>query len=1054
MRTLNTQHRNIPKVPRVVPNQKDENLASIMERRRAVTDSGSGDDAFSVSSTTSRDTRSSMRSDLYEAMQRRRRVAKNTSVRSMVSQQSGMSMESGTQADDEYDSSYNNIGKAIKEEQNQESAAEFEYEYEVDQEAYTDDDQEYATEDEQPYTEDDNRYTTEEDQPDTEDDRPYTSEDQPDTEDEQPYSSDDDQPYSTAYSENAHYEDENPYSDDGYSDDQQEHNRSGKFSQDSQSDYEYEENIRDGSNNDSFFADATYGGSIDDSAWETSDQQSYGPGRTLGTLRTLSEENSNLVRSEESTMDAGDSAYEEETIQTFADGRSYAGRSVAESTYADQSYAVTELVSTDDDYEHGGSSNYSQDSGENDPVYEIDTVDTSVVSSDNDSAWVSENGRSRGSLLDHFNHQNPPQPPPAIVDYTLDENNSILGELSVLDAVKEESTDDGMLSRESSARTPLHMKRDAVIKEESERDDSTNYGESVMTPKSHKSGFSKDSGYSYSMNSQSTGNTPTDGLQASFVNNDDLESQQTNQKNSSFVNQDDLESVTTTSAYRNSKKKRKPLTKKGPEVLCCPWPWIIVLVLIISIGAGVGVGLLYFGKGGDNDNEPVPPALELPSLTPKQLEAYELICPLLESDCESTLLNIATPQGQAFDWLVNNEEANPDLSDTEDSRIVRRYALATFYYSTIGEQWKTNTGWLSDMHECDWFATAFATCDRDRSVFHSIAMNGNNVQGELPYELSLLSDLTSIVIQNPADTAPYLRGALPSELGRLTKLSVVKITGNLFSSGIPREFGSWKDIQTLDLSNNGLNGEIHPASFASCPKLMNLNLEGNYLAGSIPSELFIGAPNLVELKLANNRLTDVPTSISLLRQLGTLDLSVNRLAEFPTAVLQLVTLTVLNLSENTMRSSLPQQIGRMGNLNYLNLRNSGLSGGIPVEIGNVVNLEFLDLSQNGLTGSLPVRMGLLVHLKSLFVHQNQLSGWLPEELSKLDLVEDIRLDHNDFSGSVPTTVCELYNATSPAAYIDCEEVSNSECFNYCCTDAGCSCRYEKTDPFRCLRGLK
>jgi hypothetical protein len=65
------------------------------------------------------------------------------------------------------------------------------------------------------------------------------------------------------------------------------------------------------------------------------------------------------------------------------------------------------------------------------------------------------------------------------------------------------------------------------------------------------------------------------------------------------------------------------------------------------------------------------------------------------------LTNPATPQGMAVRWILNEDPLQIDPCTYPT--VEQRYALATFYFSTSGDNWIVNTGWLSVAGECDWF---------------------------------------------------------------------------------------------------------------------------------------------------------------------------------------------------------------------------------------------------------------------------------------------------------------------------------------------------------------
>ncbi len=66
----------------------------------------------------------------------------------------------------------------------------------------------------------------------------------------------------------------------------------------------------------------------------------------------------------------------------------------------------------------------------------------------------------------------------------------------------------------------------------------------------------------------------------------------------------------------------------------------------------------------------------------------------------STLDDFGTPQGKAFVWLLGRDVAQIDQCDVP--AVQQRYSLATFFYSTNGEQWDNSDGWIEDTNDCSW----------------------------------------------------------------------------------------------------------------------------------------------------------------------------------------------------------------------------------------------------------------------------------------------------------------------------------------------------------------
>lgn len=91
------------------------------------------------------------------------------------------------------------------------------------------------------------------------------------------------------------------------------------------------------------------------------------------------------------------------------------------------------------------------------------------------------------------------------------------------------------------------------------------------------------------------------------------------------------------------------------------------------------------------------------------LEQYilDLLTPITDVDI---LLDSTTPQGRAFDFLVNEDLylANPCGKTVE-----QRYGLVTIFFSTNGESWTDNDLWLEPIQECGWSGVV---CDDDLSV--------------------------------------------------------------------------------------------------------------------------------------------------------------------------------------------------------------------------------------------------------------------------------------------------------------------------------------------------
>jgi len=66
--------------------------------------------------------------------------------------------------------------------------------------------------------------------------------------------------------------------------------------------------------------------------------------------------------------------------------------------------------------------------------------------------------------------------------------------------------------------------------------------------------------------------------------------------------------------------------------------------------------------------------------------------------------------------------------------------LATLYYSTNGDLWENNTGWLSNGDECGWFYSDDGLFCSDNGSVVVLNLSANNLKGSLPDDIALLSN--------------------------------------------------------------------------------------------------------------------------------------------------------------------------------------------------------------------------------------------------------------------------------------------------------------------------
>ncbi|KAL2914156.1 hypothetical protein HK105_206414 [Polyrhizophydium stewartii] len=175
-----------------------------------------------------------------------------------------------------------------------------------------------------------------------------------------------------------------------------------------------------------------------------------------------------------------------------------------------------------------------------------------------------------------------------------------------------------------------------------------------------------------------------------------------------------------------------------------------------------------------------------------------------------------------------------------------------------------------------------ADCAVVATVFPSLNVTGSCCNSSLP----ITCDGGRVTRLDLGSNA--LTGALPSSIGRLTKLTYLEVSSNSLSGPLPESLGSLASLTELSLDRNAFSGPI-PESFGKLTKLIKLSMYNNRLSGNLPSSLG-NLRKLDVLYLDNNTLAGPIGPVTSLTELSSLGLSYN---QFSDSVKQLKKLTKL-----------------------------------------------------------------------------------------------------------------------------------------------------------------
>jgi hypothetical protein len=419
-----------------------------------------------------------------------------------------------------------------------------------------------------------------------------------------------------------------------------------------------------------------------------------------------------------------------------------------------------------------------------------------------------------------------------------------------------------------------------------------------------------------------------------------------------------------------------------------------------------------------------PPSYTEPPTHPKSQDVMDILSLISP---QGQLEDPTTPQGMAYQWLVNMDELHlarqqdDTFTSSRIQRIQQRYILATLYFATGGR--RTTTTWSvcgavpmmssststssssssSRSTRCIYEDGISVCADRDAFIYCNASHSQSQQQQQLQQQQQSQQGLPPPEAATPpqeeaqeqatdmelddfdaTDARPSSTAlAISSSFRQIdTSTNVIMEDATTTTSSTSSTSKRWlsevseclwfgvtctsnETLESIVMVGNGLMGSLVP-EFAFLSDLTLLDLSHNQLEGTLPTEW--GAPfsQLSHLSLAHNAFQ------------GSLP---------PAWFYALSNLDTFNVQSNQLTGILPPMELALWsrNMKHLFLSGNRFKGAIPESIGQLSRLQWLDASGNDWTGSLPSSLSSLQQLKYLNVSDcvGLEGSRLPDEIGSL-----------------------------------------------------------------------
>lgn len=188
-------------------------------------------------------------------------------------------------------------------------------------------------------------------------------------------------------------------------------------------------------------------------------------------------------------------------------------------------------------------------------------------------------------------------------------------------------------------------------------------------------------------------------------------------------------------------------------------------------------------------------------------------------------------QARALCWIIGDIDS-PRFKDIENDAIeaifTQRYILTLLHVMSVDGLFG-NEEYPPATHECQWEGVG---CSEGRNIVKYLTLKSSSEERD----------------------QKIIGGNLTDEIGSLSFLEVLELSGSELIGTIPSSFSNLYSLRKLDLSSNKLTGPIPESFFHQLEKLESIDISDNDMSGDIPPGLGRYSP-IKDIRLSKNKFT-------------------------------------------------------------------------------------------------------------------------------------------------------------------------------------------------------